>query len=329
MNACRFVLSVAMVTAGCSGEASAPIHSGGPPVVDLAMPPWGVPDRGDDPAVLALDFAGDRFCSAALIAPDVMLSAGRCLIHTPTVTRCPVSASITSLPSPSQVRVLVSEKGGFVRERATARGLLVASSEAGCLGDLAFVLLDTTIDEIAPLVVRATGAARGDRVRTVDFERPGADGTLVERVRDHLPVVETTDTDLAIGEKCGTSLGAPALDESTTEIVGVALPSGDGACLRADPSTAYARADAFLGPIGEALSQSYVGQPSTRGRQRTKKGPIDMGANCAHGSDCAAGICVEEPGQAYCSRTCGPHDRCPAHFACEKSAEALWVCVER
>jgi hypothetical protein len=324
MDTCRFVLFTAMAAA-CSGEPGAPLGSASRgPVVDQAFPPTGVPDRGDDPAVVALDVGGYASCSGALIAPDVVLTAGRCLIRAPPEIRCPPEAPVTLLPAPPPIRILVSDAGGTVHERASARGILVASGTANCLGDTAFVLLDTPIDEIAPLVVRPTGAAKGDRVRAIDFDSAGA----AERVRDHLPVLDTSDTQLVIGELCGNSQGGPALDESTAQIVGVAVPPGARACSGAEPSVIYARTDVVLAPVGEALSESYVGQLSTRGTLKTKKGPTDMGANCAHGADCAAGVCVEEPGQAYCSRTCGPHDRCPTHFNCQQSVDALWVCVE-
>jgi hypothetical protein len=187
--------------------------------------------------------------------------------------------------------------------------------------DLAVLLLDASIDDVRPLVVQSTGAAKGAHVRTVGF-------TETKRiVRDHVPLLEASDGAFDVAEAaCEVASGAPALEETTGAIVGV-LTSGAPHCVPGSGTDVYARADAALPLIAEALA---LGHPSVlRGAQATRKGPIDMGAACARGADCAAGACVAWGGAQYCSRTCGAHDVCPTHFRCMKTLEGVMACVER
>jgi hypothetical protein len=109
------------------------------------------------------------------------------------------------------------------------------------------------------------------------------------------------------------------IDEVTGDIVGVVSRGGpDG-----DVAT---RADAFSTFIEAALVQDGSGRAGL-GAAKERKGPVDMGADCAVGADCAAGVCVTEASRRYCSRSCSPHDHCPAHFRCERSAQGATVCV--
>lgn len=312
----------------CAGEASPPIASSNRVlIVDEAVPPRGVPDRQDDPAVVAVDVGGDAICAGALIAQDMVVTERTCVAGGSPSILCPAGAELASLHAPP-IRIFVSDPGAALHERASARDVLVASGGADCRADLAFVLLDTPIDDIAPLSVRPTGAAKGERLRTVSFDNHVLGPTLAKLVRDHLSVLDATATELTIGEPCWSTEGGPAVDETTGNIVGIASRAGGGKCTGLASTEIYVRTDTFLMAIGEALSKSAFPSGTPRGKQRTRKGPVDMGANCARGDDCAAGVCVEESGQEYCSRTCGPHDRCPAHFLCQVSPDGLWACVE-
>ena len=321
-------LAVASLIA-CAGEASPPIASSNHVlIVDEAVPPRGVPDRQDDPAVVAVDVGGDAICAGALIAEDIVVTERTCVAGASPSTLCPAQGEVARLQAPP-IRIFVSDAGVGLHERASARDVLVASAGADCRADLAFVLLDTPIDDIAPRLVRPTGAAKGERLRTVSFDDHLLGPTLAKLVRDHLSVLDATATELTIGEPCWSTSGGAAVDETTGDIVGIASRGGDGTCTGPGSAEIYVRTDIFLMAIGEALSKSDFPSGTPRGKQRTKKGPVDMGANCARGDDCAAGVCVEESGQQYCSRTCGPHDRCPARFICQASPEDLWACVER
>ncbi len=321
--------------AACSvGPASTP-SSDQDLTVDLADPVQGVPDRGDDPAVVAID-AGDPLpCAGVLIAPDVVLTARHCVsLVTASVGggsfRCP-AADLAPLPlyPPASLRILVGENTATAAERARGREVLVPP-EAPCEADIAVVLLDQGIDDIVALSVRTTGAAEGNHVRTVGFDRPGlGDRGVLKVLRDHVAVATTTPTTLDVGEGGCKACGGPALDEVAGEVLGIASRPGapDGAT---GGVNVYTRTDAFLDFIQQALSRSFVASGSVRGvtRQKAKKGPADIGSNCVRGADCAAGACVTNGAERYCTRTCNPTDHCPAHFRCERSAQAQVVCVE-
>ncbi len=312
----------------CSVQVSAPAgSSSGLPMVNEAVPTPGVRDRGDDPAVVAVDAGGPAVCAGALVAADVVLTARRCVLQGGPAPDC-TDADVPAGParSPADIRVLVGDALATAVERARGAAVVVPGADALCGADVALIVLDAPIDGIRPLAVRPTGAAQGDHVRTVAF-RPLGPGASVEKlVRDHVRVADTTAAEMRVAEACQSVAGGPAIDETTGEIVGVGSHADEPSCAGPGAMDVYERADAFYPLVGEALAKSSFA--AGKGGQQTKKGPIDLGDNCARGSDCAAGVCVSEGDHRYCSRTCDAHDRCPAHFRCHKSSYAAWVCVE-
>jgi hypothetical protein len=296
---------VLLSVVACIGEvAPAPVVSADGPSVDVAHPLAGVPDRGDDPGVVALDVAGQGWCAGVLLAPDAVLTAGGC-----------------APPAAQSVRVLAGDTLSTAVERA--RGLDVLRAPRG--DGVAVVLLDASIDDVAPLPVRKTGAAAGGHVRTAGY----AGGVRI--VRDHVPVLATSERAFDAAEvACEALAGSPALDEGTGAIVGI-LTSAVPNCVSRSGRDVYARADDALPLIAEALARGR--RSVSKGAQKTRKGPIDMGAACTVGADCAAGACVTYASAQYCSRTCGPHDPCPTHFKCmstETPAGAgAMACIER
>lgn len=308
----------------CSGEAPGPHLSSTAPTVDIVAPPVGVPDRGDDPAVVAIDYGGVAPCSGALVAPDVVLTALHCVASSAQATVCPsATPSPLSLRSPGSMRVLVGDDFASAAERARGRDVVVPTDAELCGADLALLLLDRTIDDVQPLAVRSTGAATGEHVRTVRFASVAGAG-VGKLLRDHVAVMNTTATELQVAETLADEGGGPALDETSGEILGVA--SRNDAASERD---VYTRADAFLSLVQGALAESQSAAPTGSGVQKPKNGPADMGTNCAQGRDCAAGVCltVSAAAQQYCSRMCAAHDRCPARFRCQKSQEGQQVCV--
>ncbi len=312
----------------CAGESG---HVVAGPYAEVASPPAGILDRGDDPAVVAIDAGGQLLCTGALIAPDVVLTSRACVAITVARVECPPPTSqILAAREPRSLRVLVGEDAGSARERARGRSVVVPAEDALCGADIALVLLDATIDDVRPLSVRSTGAAQGDHVRTVAYGRQASSASSARRakvVRDHVHVLESRRDDLVLEESaCERAVGGPALDESTGEVVGVSARADDASCTGSGATALYTRTDAFLPLIGEALAQSSGPAPRAA-ILRTKKGPIDMGSTCAEAVDCAAGVCVTLSERQYCSRACGPYDRCPARFRCRRSQLPLWVCT--
>jgi len=295
-----------LVVTECSGETLSPTPSSTAPRVDLARAQLGVPDRTDDPAVVALEIDGQGACAGTLLAPDVILTAARCVPQ-----------------AGKTLRVLVGDSSADAQQRAQgSQVLLVPPAGTG----LAVVFLDTTIDDIAPLAVRASGVATGDHVRSVGFLH----GRRL--VRDHLTVLGAERGQFEVAEAaCAVGAGGPALDESSGEVLGVLTNGGENCAASADADV-YASTDVSRSFLAQAVGGGL--QAVAKHAQKTKKGPVDMGSGCVLGSDCAAGVCVDYAASQYCSRTCDAHDRCPARFKCMatqsqiQGVRAVMVCVE-
>jgi hypothetical protein len=309
------------------------------PSLDLADPVAGVPARGFEPAVVVLAVGGRAVCAGALVASDVVLTARHCVVALPGPLACPsLSAPAVPAGSPSAppvppwaVTVFTGDDAANSVERAHARSFLLPASDDLCTADVALILLDEAIDDVAPLAVRSTGVATGDRVRTVSLGAlpregsPSSGGGFLKVLRDHVLVTTTSSVAFEVREDPGWLAGGPALEEASGEVLGVASqmpPAGGGA------GTGYMRADAFLPLLQSALADSAFGSQGPRtGLLKSLKGPADLGDNCVRGADCAAGACVTLDASRYCSRSCDAHDRCPAHFRCEASDASVLVCV--
>jgi hypothetical protein len=300
------LLFVLVSASACAGETPpAPSTSSGAPTVDRVRSVAGVPDRGDDPPIVALAAPGRVLCAGTLVAPDIVMTASACVP-----------------PAVSTLRVLVPVGGDQLADMVErARGFALLDAPVTGATELAFVLLDEPMDDVAPLSIRATGVAQGDHVRTVGFAATG------KVVRDHVAVVGSDDRAFDVDEAaCLAARGSPALDESTSDVVGV-LASAGADCVPRSGRDVYERADRALPSVAQTLARARGG--IAKGAAKTKKGPIDMGAACLHGAECASGVCVATSGAQYCSRSCGAVDTCPAHFKCMNTQENVTVCVER
>jgi hypothetical protein len=298
----RSSVLVLLLVVACAGEtAPAPSAQPAAATVDRVRSLAGVPDRGDDPAVVAVVVPGRPPCAGALLASDVVLTSSGCVP-----------------PSVPALRIFTGDQAADAVERARGVKLLAAHAAPA---HASLVLLDAPIGDVVPLAIRATGTALGDHLRTVAFAAQG------KVVRDHVPVLALNDRAFDVAEEpCGTGGGAPAIDEATGEIVGL-LESGPGNCVPGSDRDVYARADGTLASAEQALGLGSRG--TEKGAKKTKKGPIDMGAACLRGAECAAGACVSYAGAQYCSRTCDARDTCPARFKCMNTQENVMVCVER
>jgi hypothetical protein len=328
------LLVVTSLVAACGGIGAPSPPAGVGVSADVAPAIAGIPDRGDDPAVVAVDAGGDTPCTGVLIAADVVITARHCVWATAGPVECPASGPQALRPvTPSSLRILVGDDYATAEERARGVEVIVPAGDVLCGADIALVRLDVPIVDIAPVVLRGQAIGVGGHVRTAGFGRL-VGGAPIEIVREHAPVELAADTEIEVGENaCEGDTGGPALDETTGELVGIAARRSP-TCDDASAYQVYTRLDAFfplvdevLAPVDGGAPRSVVGASSRAAKW--KRGPLDMGSACARGVDCAAGVCVEEPSRRYCSRSCSAHDKCPTRFRCESAEQGGYVCVQR
>jgi hypothetical protein len=205
-----------------------------------------------------------------------------------------------------------------------------------CDADIALIVLDTPVTLVKPLPIRSRGPVVGDHVRAVGFGRAG-DGEAAGKklVREHIRVTSVSTSEFAVGEStCQGDSGGPALDEETSEIVGV-VSRGGPACDGPGVENIYSRVDAWAWLVEEAFTRaaevSAGGEDAgmTAPKRGTKtKPPSDVGGPCKTGADCGAGICILDGEKSYCSRTCGSGDRCPTGFHCEDIDPSGQACIQ-
>ncbi len=357
----KLIVSLATVTASAlvacgaqapdHGTASSDATATNPVVTDEVEIVKGIPDRGRDPAVVAIDIAGTGLCTGTLIASNVVLTARHCVAHTVDRIECPATSPQVSGTRPAaSLHILSGDDAKVAREVARGQTIVAPKGWALCDADIALIILDREVAGIEPLSVRRHGVAMGDHVRAVGYGRAGdGEAAGVKLLRDHVKVMETTDKEFIVGEAtCQGDSGGPAIDESTGEVVGV-VSRGGPQCDGSNVHNLYTRSDAFLGLVDEALREAGQGEDpggsggaldaGTHGKDgghhkkdgggHGGKPPTDIGGACHTGHDCASGICVKDKHKQYCSRGCGASDHCPTHYACEKTKAGKSVCVAK
>ena len=298
----------------------------------------GVPDRGRNPAVIAIDIGEVALCSGALVAPNVVLTARHCVSKTTESVQCPAtSKQIISDRAPSSLKILVGDDIATAKAEALGKEVLTPESTTLCGDDIALIILDRAITGITPLEVAHDGVAKGSHVSAIGFGRSSDDGAAgTKLLRAHVKVLDTSASEFLVGEStCSGDSGGPALDEASGEIVGV-VSRGGPSCEGTGAHNIYTRADVFLRLVDEAISRAAIVPPVKPSKDAgasppkgSSKGPKpDFGGACQSGSDCSAGVCVNDHGKEYCSRSCDAHDRCPAHFHCATIHGGQQVCTE-
>jgi len=331
-----------------AGAADSGAEETEPPLADHVEIARGVPDRGRDPAVVAIDVGGVGLCSGALVSPRIVLTARHCVSRTVNVVACPPNGvQVLGDRAPSSLSVLVGET--FASARVVAHGLAVVAP-AGvtlCDADIALLLLDEPVTLVKSMAVGTHAPAIGDHVRAVGFGKRTDHGESgAKYLREHVRVLAVTAAEFTVGEStCQGDSGGPAIDEDTGEIVGV-VSRGGQSCTGSTARNVYMRVDAYGWLVEEAFARlSEIDQderadggashPAAKAAPRGTKSkpPSDVGGPCEKGTDCAAGVCILDGARRYCSRLCGKGDRCPNKFHCESvrtheaSAGPISACV--
>ncbi len=332
------LLAILVACAGC-GAPDAPFarrppepldagsDAGNGLVVDRVDVVGGVPARGRDPSVLAIDAAGEAVCTGALISPRLVLTARRCAskLHEPAA--CPASSDAEAR-DPATLAVLLGDDVASGRLVAHGVTVITPPSATACESDIALLVVDRPITFAKPLLVRPRGPARGERIRAVSFAPREVEPNLVKLVREHVRVVDVGPAEFRVAEAaCRGDVGGVAVDEDTGEILGVL--SRSESCEGPGARNVYTRADTFARLVEEAflrVSQIEYDEAVDAGaddptlrpvRRGTRQKPAsDVGGPCERGAECSAGACVLETERRYCSRSCEAGDRCPTRYHC-------------
>lgn len=323
LRSCLFLF---LAVAGCSSSEGHTDDDGASFAVDRAEIVRGVSDRGRDPAVVAIDIAGEGLCTGSLLGSNVVLTARHCVSKTSEEVDCPArGAQITGDYSASELTVYAGEDISHISLLGRGKEVVVPDSDVLCDQDIALIVLDRDVKGITPLGLRSAPVAKGDKVRAVGFGKRGDDGSAgVKLLRDNVRVVDTSPAEFLVGEAtCQGDSGGPALDAKTGEVMGV-VSRGGPTCDGKNVHNIYSRVDAHRDLVVEAVHRGAKIASSGHGIMQ----PLgDVGEACQGSADCSTGICAQSGAAAYCSRECDSNDDCPAHFRCRATQSGISACA--
>ena len=340
------LLSCALLVVGC-GSAAAEVTPN-PVTVSELLDVVGVPDRGLDPSVVAVTTPWGGECSGVLLASDVVLTARRCVTAAPAPLACD-GLEIPAPPTadPETLRIYTDVPGPSVSWVSAGVAVLTSDAPILCGADVALIVLGWPITGAVASVVGTSGIAEGAYVRTVGLGRASASAPVEELLREHLPVLDVSASELAVAEAtCVGQPGEVAFDEETGVVVGL-LSRWGSLCGGEGQFDVFTRTDAFYDLIQDALAwepalaSAAAGAPGLDGgvaerldagkkrdAAKAKKPATDVGASCSTAGDCGTGLCVTTEGAGeYCSRTCSLADRCPTDYKCVIATGGQSVCV--
>jgi hypothetical protein len=312
------ILTLAL--AGCSGQLDNPTPSSPTPppatadagastTVDVSPIVAGVPDRGRDPAVVAVSVEQTRVCSGTVIASNVVLTSKSCVTIVNDVS-CPSDGhQVASHLEPASLAILAGDD--VTSASVVAHGLEVVTTESSfiCDHDIAAIILDTNLD-IAPIKLSKVIPEVGKPLRTVGFDTNGT-----KLLREYVRIVALSSSEFEVGEAtCDGDFGGPALDDTSGQLMGVMARSGS-VCDGEGVHNVYTRTDVYLTLVESALAEGVAQGGVTI--KAAGKPDSDMGASCTQATDCSTGVCVEA---SYCSHACDSLDRCPTGFKCTAAA---------
>lgn len=357
-RAASVLVTAAALASGCSdaeleameARAEEAMVDGGAEAVDITIDSevavTGVLSRGRDPAVVLVRREGAPHCSGVLVGTRVVLTARSCVAEVTPELRCPADAvQVRGTAAPGALEVLVGDDATRAEVVARAVEIVAPDGVTLCGADIAALVLDRAVSLVKPRAVRSLPAGFDERLRAVGFARKGQHrGRKV--AREHVRVDLISEGEVELSEStCRGDVGGAAFDEKTGELVAViARAAGSGPCDGPGARAVATRIDSFYWLVDEAFRRARLRaeggevadgdggtvEPDDGGASKPGskgKPPSDVGGGCVRGEDCAAGVCLAEADRGYCSRPCGPGDRCPNGFHCRAPAGDSPVCV--